>query len=98
MGTLPSGDSYSTILKDPAIAGLVTLAQTNYMNYTYNNDQVFTYVLAANPPCQTQGQSFISVTPLTPSVPEPGTMVLFGAGALLMGLGCARRRLAKRPR
>jgi hypothetical protein len=101
MGTLPSGDSTTTILKDPTIAGLVSLAQTNYMNYTYNNDQVFTYVLADNQswcPPQTQGQSFISVTPLTPSVPEPGTMVLFGAGALLMGLGCARRRLAKRPR
>jgi hypothetical protein len=99
MGTLPSGDG--NILSDPAIASLVTLAKNSYMNYTYNNDQVFTYVLADNQtwcPPQTQGQSFISVTPLTPSVPEPGTMVLFGAGALLMGLGCARRRLAKRPR
>ena len=96
MGTLPSADSYTTILKDPTIAGLVTLAQTNYMKDTYNNVQVFTYVPADNQ-CQT-GQSYLSVTPLTPSVPEPGTMVLFGAGALLMGLGCARRRLAKRPR
>ena len=99
MGTLPSGDSNTTILKDPTIAGLVSLAQTNYMNYTYNNDQVFTYVLADNQswcPPQTQGQSFISVTPLTPSVPEPGTMVLFGAGALLMGLGGIRRRIARR--
>jgi hypothetical protein len=91
MGTLPSGDSYTTILNDPAINSLVTLAQTtNYVNNAYSSVQVFTYVLADNPG-QTQGQSFIAV------VPEPGTMVLFGAGALLLSLG-ARRRLAKRPR
>jgi hypothetical protein len=30
-------------------------------------------------------------------VPEPGTIVLFGTGALLIALGCARR-LARRPR
>ena len=29
-------------------------------------------------------------------VPEPGTMVLFGAGGLLMALGCGRKLLAKR--
>jgi hypothetical protein len=38
------------------------------------------------------GQNFIGF------VPEPGTMVLFGGGALLMGLGCIRRRMARRPR
>lgn len=94
MGTLPSGDTPTTILKDPAISSLVTLAQNSYMNYTYSNVQVFT---PNNYPNCGSGQAFISVNTL-PSVPEPGTMVLFGAGALLMGLGCARRRLAKRPR
>jgi hypothetical protein len=49
-------------------------------------------------PC-TSNQSFVgaySDQDLINHVPEPGTMVLFGAGALLMGLGCVRRRLAKR--
>lgn len=36
------------------------------------------------------GQNFIGM------VPEPGTMVLFGAGGLLMALGCGRKLLAKR--
>ena len=89
MGTLPAGDS--NILNDPVISGLVTLAQTSYMNYSYNNVQVFTFVPTKDQPT---GQSFISVNP----VPEPGTMVLFGGGALLMGLGCIRRRMARRPR
>jgi hypothetical protein len=93
MGTLPAGDS--NILNDPVISGLVTLAQTSYMNYTYKNVQVFTFVPAYN---QSQtGQSFLSVDTLS-SVPEPGTMVLFGGGALLMGLGCICRRMARRPR
>jgi hypothetical protein len=99
MGTLPSGDSGDTtkavnILNDPAISNLVTLAQTSYMNYSYNNVQVFTFVPTQGQPT---GQSFISVSTLS-SVPEPGTMVLFGGGALLMGLGCMRRRMARRPR
>jgi hypothetical protein len=92
MGTLPAGDS--NILNDPVISGLVTLAQTSYLNYSYNNVQVFTFVPTKDQPT---GQSFISVDTL-PSVPEPGTMVLFGGGALLMGLGCMRRRMARRPR
>ena len=92
MGTLPAGDS--NILNDPVISGLVTLAQTSYLNYSYNNVQVFTFVPTKDQPT---GQSFISVDTL-PSVPEPGTMVLFGGGALLMGLGCIRRRMARRPR
>ena len=93
MGTLPAGDS--NILNDPVISGLVTLAQTSYKNYSYNNVQVFTFVPTYN---QSQtGQSFLSVDTLS-SVPEPGTMVLFGGGALLMGLGCICRRMARRPR
>ena len=36
------------------------------------------------------GQNFIG------AVPEPGTMVLFGTGALLMGLGSTRKLLARR--
>jgi hypothetical protein len=89
MGTLPAGDS--NILNDPVISGLVTLAQTSYLNDSDNNVQVFTFVPTKDQPT---GQSFISVNP----VPEPGTMVLFGGGALLMGLGCIRRRMARRPR
>jgi hypothetical protein len=106
MKTLPSGDNWTyptapnpTVLADigdPAIFSFVILAQNNYKNYLYNNVQVFSANSTCNPNGDSLcGQNFISVDTLTP-VPEPGTMVLFGAGVLLMGLGCARRRLAKR--
>jgi hypothetical protein len=86
-GTLPSGISYNML--DAETKYIIGLAVT-YANYSVfngnSNYMVFTSCSG--------GQNFIEV----PSVPEPGTMVLFGAGAVLMGLGCARRRLAKRPR
>jgi hypothetical protein len=95
MHTLPpqiSGWTYSdhptsANIKDSATLQDVLAAQAGYANNTWanNNLQVFLTTSA------TGGQNFISVP-----TPEPGTMVLFGAGALLMGLGCVRRRLAKR--
>ena len=110
MGTLPSAQAsvwtnVANINNGPTKT-LVQQAIDNYAKYTYYNVQVVTLVshnCAANgsgagsgtSPCG--GQDFISVSTL-PSVPEPGTMVLFGTGALLMGLGCARRRLLRRPR
>ena len=92
MGTLPSGDNWTTVssITDTATKNLVTEAQADYTRYSYSNVQVFTTTSG--------GQNFISVDSLSSSVPEPGTMVLFGAGALLMGLGCSRRLLAKRSR
>ncbi len=88
-GTLPSAITYS--MRDAETKYIIGLAKM-YANYSVfngnSNYMVFTTCSA---------QNFMEV-PSVPSVPEPGTMVLFGAGALLMGLGCARRRLAKRPR
>jgi hypothetical protein len=89
MGTLPTAEASWTsvsMITDSATKADVILAQTpaNYTPFANSpNYQVFI--------TSTGGQNFIG------AVPEPGTMVLFGAGALLMGLGCIRRRLAKRP-
>ena len=66
---------------------------TNVLQYSTNpvtawlnaNVQVFT--------TNCGGQSFISI-----ATPEPGSMVLFGTGALLLGFGFVRRRLARRQR
>ena len=48
----------------------------------------------------TSNQSFVAAyydqTLINDVVPEPSTMVLFGAGGLLMALGCGRKLLAKR--
>jgi hypothetical protein len=85
--TLPSGITYSGL--DTETKYIIGLAMTvaNYSIFAGNsNYMVFTTTSG--------GQNFMEV----PSVPEPGTMVLFGTGALLMALGCARRRLARRPR
>ena len=72
-------------IKDLATQADMKLAYAGYSAFANSpNFQVF---LTAD--C---GQNFIG------AVPEPGTMVLFGAGALLMVLGCARRRLSRRPR
>jgi hypothetical protein len=66
--------------------GFVTQAINNHGPATaYSNFIIFT-------PDNTSSQSFIQV----PSVPEPGTMVLFGTGVLLMGLGSTRKLLARR--
>jgi hypothetical protein len=97
MGTLPSQDSAlaGNLHSDTRVEALVKKAQNEFGGYNYDNVQVFNFVSSK---CEPHGQSFISVNTLTTATPEPGTMVLFGAGALLMGLGCVRRRLAKRPR
>ena len=96
MGTKPYLPNTTTQEADDLnklTANFVSDAETMYTGYSYSNVQVF--ILGGTSKCS--GQDFISVSTLTPT-PEPGTMVLFGAGALLMGLGCVRKRLARRPR
>jgi PEP-CTERM motif len=96
MGTLPSTQAsawgYSgtlasgfTNITDLATRADVKAAETpaNYTPFA-NNTEYQVFVTTSG------GQSFIG------AVPEPSTMVLFGAGGLLMALGCARRRLTKR--
>jgi hypothetical protein len=84
-GTLPSGIGYSNL--DAETQYLITQATTlaNYSAFAGNsNYMVFT--------TNSGGQNFMEV----PSVPEPGTMVLFGTGVLLLGLGSTRKLLARR--
>jgi hypothetical protein len=94
MGTLPSGDASIT---DTATLNLVNEAKTEWTNVLSNPSNAFTEFLNANVqvfyPTNGCGQAFISVDA---PVPEPGTLVLFGTGSLLMGLGCARRLWARR--
>ena len=100
MGTSPSGanntpggtpGSYWTTassIKDANTKAYVLEAQSaNLAPFVGNNN----YMIFTTTSC---GQSFISVP--SPSVPEPGTMVLFGTGVLLMGLGSTRKLLARR--
>jgi hypothetical protein len=85
---------------DPASAPFVTLAQNVY---TYDMKNGGAAVRAFNNSVQifipdnadTQ-RFFLAYGNVGSLVPEPGTMVLFGTGAVLMGLGCARR--FRRPR
>jgi len=73
-------------ITDSAVYNLVVAAQKAATNlWVDSNLQVFAYAQDSS------GQNFISA-----SVPEPSTMVLFGAGGLLMALGCGRKLLAKR--
>ena len=103
MGTLPStqasawgysgtdtgtyASSFTNIKDDPTRQDVFAAAQ-GYTAFSQTNlfKEMVVFTTTSG------GQSFIGM------VPEPGTMVLFGTGALLMVLGCARRRLARRPR
>ena len=84
-GHLPSGITYSMLdAETQYIIGLATTV-ANYSVFNGNSKyMVFTSTSG--------GQNFMEV----PSVPEPGTMVLFGTGALLLGLGSVRKLLARR--
>jgi hypothetical protein len=87
---------------DPASAPYVTLAQNVYNTYMKNggpavqafNSSVQIFIPDSNNP-NTQ-RFFLAYGNDASFVPEPGTMVLFGTGVVLMGLGCARR--LRRPR
>jgi hypothetical protein len=87
--TLPSAITWSTSninsITDSAVKSLVTLAQSAAPGWYDGSLKVFAYAQDSS------GQNFISV-----NSPEPSTMVLFGAGGLLMALGCGRKLLAKR--
>jgi hypothetical protein len=97
MGSMPTEAPNN----DPAAQAYVTQAvaawtsilskPSNSLTQTLNNNvQVFTTTGG--------GQNFVSAysdpTLITAvaALPEPGTMVLFGTGTLLMALGCVRRR------
>ena len=104
MGSLPSQAPYYITQADTnsLTTNFVSLAVTEWNNVLSHASDPFTIAFNANvmvfTPCASNpGQSFVEVHTL-PSVPEPGTMVLFGTGTLLMGLGCARRRFSRRPR
>jgi hypothetical protein len=102
MGSLPTQDGITG--NDPAAAPFVALAQaawTNLLQYPSNplmvafNSKVMVFAPASST------QSFVAAYSdsalISAATPEPGTMLLFGTGALLIALGCARR-LARRPR
>jgi len=88
MDSLPSDSPYNISNPDPAAANFVTLAQTDYSSFEASPNRN-TVVFVPD----TDNQSFVGIDP----VPEPGTLVLFGAGAVLLALGRSRRR-ARRPR
>ena len=72
-------------ITDSATYNLVVAAQSAATNLWFDSGlQVFAYGADSG------GQNFIGVP-----APEPGTMVLFGAGVLLMGLGSSRKLLAR---
>ena len=90
--TLPSVLSWDVnnvnTITDSATYNLVVAAQasvTNPNQWFDSSLQVFAYGADSG------GQNFIGAP-----APEPGTMVLFGVGALLVGLGRTRRLLARR--
>jgi hypothetical protein len=87
MGSLPSEAPWYDGSNDTntLTQNFVTQAASGYLGKNYSNYIIFT-------PDNTSSQSFIQV----PSVPEPGTMVLFGTGLLLLGLGSTRKLLARR--
>jgi len=79
-GTLPGGVSLDA--ETLYLYGLAT-TYANYHPFAGNSSfMVFT--------TDCGGQNFMEVAP------EPGTMVLFGTGVLLVGLGSARKLLARR--
>jgi hypothetical protein len=92
MGSLPGQYPYYDGSNDtnPLTQGPQGFVQQAINNHgpasAYSNFIIFT-------PDNTCSQSFIQVPS---SVPEPGTMVLFGAGALLMALGSTRKLLERR--
>ena len=97
MGTLPSGDlktgtGDAVTINDAATLGFVSQATAAWTSYLDDPNNALTKALNKSFAVfnANSGQSFVT------SVPEPGTMVLFGAGGLLMALGCGRKLLAKR--
>jgi hypothetical protein len=85
-----------------AAAPYVTLATNVYNDYMKSNGpavQVFnSSVLIFIPSGDSAGTQrfFMGFGDTSSLTPEPGTLVLFGTGLLLMALGCSRR-LARRP-
>jgi PEP-CTERM motif len=97
MGSLPSDSPYYVSNPDPAAKTFVDWAidewktvqnNTSFVTSLNHNSVVWTPVSGSGI------QSFMGAAVFTP---EPGTMVLFGTGALLMAFGSIRR-LARRPR
>jgi hypothetical protein len=97
MGTLPAGDTKigttNVTLNDAATLGFVAQATSAWTSYLNNPSNALTVALNKSFDVfnASSGQSFVFA-----ATPEPGTMVLFGAGGLLLALGCGRKLLAKR--
>ena len=92
MNTLPTGDTYHVTLNDPATLGFVAQATSAWSSYLHDPTNALTVALNKSFAVlnASSGQSFVT------AIPEPSTIVLFGAGGLLMALGCGRKLLAKR--
>ena len=88
MGSLPSEAPWYDGSNDTntLTQNFVTQAASGYLGKNYSNYIIFT-------PDNTSSQTFIQVPG---SVPEPGTMILFGTGVLPLGLGSTRKLLARR--
>ena len=90
MGSLPSeapwhdGSNDTNAQTDVGLA--VAYVTAHPLASSYSNYIIFT-------PDNTSSQTFIQVPG---SVPEPGTMILFGTGVLPLGLGSTRKLLARR--
>jgi hypothetical protein len=96
MGSLPTQDGITN--NDPAAAPFVAQAQVAWadlLQYSSNglvqdfNNHVMIFVPG------TSNQSFVTAYSdpalMVAHLPEPGTVVLFGTGAVLIALGCTRR-------
>ncbi len=83
---------------DPFVLGFETQANNEWTNLLHDPSNAYTQWLdSATFVFIPNGRDIDTQRFITVVVPEPGTLVLLGSGALLLALGCTRR-LARRPR